>query len=164
MKLDDPGFFDSVWPYILGGICILMFPIASYHCYKYYLNRNHVVYKYRYSNIVIYESIFFLFQLIWTSFESIVLWSVIVYPHDNINNYFFDPNIVFNIALCIQQTLRYSLCYLWIYRFWMLFYDIKLIVEISNNQWRKIILANDKTGWFLSHKNSLGNTNVIGLL
>eukprot|EP01084_Bolivina_argentea_P040922 75520_1 len=145
--------FQSVrfWNYASMTVVLwfIYIPIVIYYAYKYYTLRHHIVLQKRYCQITLFEILFVFCKFVWypialtaesivgdTSFIASLFWSF--------NNYF-----------------AYLSLYCFVWRFYMLWFDIKWMNNIINSQWKLIINPSYQQKrsdhWFVKKKATFGN-------
>eukprot|EP01084_Bolivina_argentea_P122258 216662_1 len=114
--------------------CLLLLfvylPLTSYHAIKYFQNRHHIVFKKRYCWITIYESIFSFTHII-----TGVIWYIswLLY---NTNRYGIH---IYNIMVSLNECLAFIIFYLYVTRFWLFLFDIRLMITSIDNEWKYLI-------------------------
>eukprot|EP01084_Bolivina_argentea_P177653 307191_1 len=134
-------------------------PLLIYYGWKYYQNRNHVALKQRYASITIME-------IIWTLMNTIAINVMQFYFLYNYKHFVLttkDHNLIY-LTCAVPAAIGLSCC--WIWRFWMIKFDMKFAIATSNNQWIYIIDPNAmqlaQSRWYLTHKNTFGNIRWCG--
>eukprot|EP01084_Bolivina_argentea_P284460 487521_1 len=148
---------------IAAGFAIWLFiyiPLAIYHSKKYYSNRNHIVYKARYANITIYEATFVVIKILYSCFAN-AIWVIMITDG---NNQTYD--FVAQLADIGDTILAYFVIYSWIWRIWMISYNMIWTNSVMNHEWKQIInplyteqsiASSHKVNWYLSNKQTYGN-------
>eukprot|EP01084_Bolivina_argentea_P122474 217022_1 len=143
MKFSDQTII--IIKYCIITVFILVYlPLLIYYGIKYYLHKNHVALKQRYASITIIE-------LILTCILSVIMAIELLY---------FSDELYVIWAVC--ATLLFS-C--WVWRYWLITFDIKWNILMSNEQWMSVInpsLSNKiKSTFIVRNKNTLGNIRWI---
>ena len=129
---------------------LFYFPFLSYHFRKYYQQRHHIVFQKRRNRITNWEISIFLFKLIY---------GAIMY---NAYLIFDATSLTFNILLCIDDCLLMTLLYLFVWRFYILFYDINWTVNVLDNEWMVLLNSTStQQNWYLMNKKTYGSAKWI---
>ena len=140
---------------VLCVITIILFwvvytPISIYFLYQFNLHRNKQTLKKRYCIITIIECIIIILVFIFNGFTPVA---------DILRD---------ERGLIIRQTTFYFAIFLehcviwcWIWRFWMIFYDIRWMLACQQSQWQSIIDTNGKQNWFIINKSRYGNKSYV---
>ena len=132
---------------------LIAIPLIAINGYKYYLNRNHIVFKKRYAFITNYEVIIALFNFTCYAWAYFLFWS-------NENSIFGDFMVFLN------NTCMNLLKYCWIIRFFLLSYDLNLTNVLINYSWQSVLNPTDsnkniKLDWYLQNKSKYNNFKWI---
>eukprot|EP01084_Bolivina_argentea_P152483 265991_1 len=152
LQTDDSMKFTATVCCIATSALFIMFyaPFLSYHFCRYYQQRNHIVFRKRRNNITHWEVSIFLFKLFYGAimYNSYLLWDT--------------TSLTFNIFLCIDDWLLMIILYLWVWRFYILLYDINWTCNVLNNEW-KVLLNSSSTqqNWYLMNRKTYGSARWI---
>lgn len=138
--------FGIVSAIIIIG-CIYV-PAILYHGRKYYLQRKHIVYVKRFAHIVLYEVYISITKCILIIIAFIIPWM-----------YMFDTKELKEIGIisvAINAALTFALFYCFVWRFWMLHYNLQWTELALHNQWQSLI---NKNHYFYSSNNSKHKSN-----
>eukprot|EP01084_Bolivina_argentea_P238391 400511_1 len=153
------------WPIVSATIWLLIYlPIILYHAKKYLYYSKHIVYTNRYSDIVILQIKTYIIHLLLSINNIFSVWYV-----DQVQP-------LYTIYLSIETSVSIYLYYLFVWRFYLLYYDINFITESKNNQWIAVINpslfkqnlktlpetnTDRKFDYFLLNRNILGNKKYL---
>ena len=79
-------------------------------------------------------------------------------------NDFITKRIFMYTIPVLYGLCTYCFIYIFVLRFWMIFFDVKWAQASTNAQWKKIIDENEEKCWFLTHKSTYGNTKYCSKL
>ena len=134
-------------------ICFFIYvPLILYHGYKFYLKHNHLILRKRYAIITIYEIYLMTAKVIWA-------------PIEHVSSYYLKPNnILHQLILFGNIILTYFVLYCWVWKHFLIHYDVILTATIINNQWRvyidpeyEINSMKNTIKWYLTNKKTFGN-------
>ena len=149
---------NYVLPFTNATLSFIAIPLIVYHGYKYYLNRDHVIFYKRFAYITIYEVKFAVFKFGFSTIDSILHWFT-----TNVSPKYA---IFEGISLMIASILLCLVQFCWVIRFCLLSYNLNLTNCLLNYQWKRIINPKDTTTdtkltWYLSKKKKLNNVLFI---
>jgi len=124
-------------------------PLICYHGLRFYRNRHFQVLKKRYSGIVTMEIVLVLLSQLLTGCVMLA---------DYLRNAAL-RNASFYSGLVVQ----YAIIYCWLWRFWLLFFDMKWMNESLNVEWKRLL--DPKLGahrFFIDARSSWGRKRWIG--
>ena len=134
----------------------IFLPILSYSSFKYYMLRNHVAMKKRYSNLNMFEIFATLSKILTASITTSLLLANITFESP-----------IFNAFNSLSQWSSYCIHYFQVWRFYMLRYDIIFTNIALNDEWKTIInpfyLNIAHINWYFKNKVTLGNYKWFGL-
>ena len=143
------------WDIVLMGmsIALLVGALPAMICFaiRYAVHLHHIVLKKRYSRIVFWEIIIFITLLL---FDSSVFVAMIISERDI-------ESLPVTISLLGANIAEFLLYSTWVWRFYLLMYDISWITAAKNDHWQNIINPTYKdsiASWFISNKKKWGNT------
>ena len=143
--------------FILWG---LLTPICLVYGFRFWVFRQCQVLKKRYSFIACIE---ILFVLIGFFTNGCIIIS------DSLQSVWL-RQLSFHISIFVQ----YCIIYCWLWRFWLIYYDMKWMVASLNTQWKRLInprslrnrsntlSASGAGSWYLDHKGTFGNRQWVG--
>eukprot|EP01084_Bolivina_argentea_P139994 246225_1 len=127
--------------------CVYL-PLTMYYGYKFFLNRNFQVLKKRYSYIACIEIILVIISFIFTGMVILADYFLNVYLR--------------NIAYYTSILVQYCILYCWVWRFWLLFFDVKWLNESLNVEWKRLINPKiGKVNFFIDRRHDWGNKRWV---
>jgi len=134
--------------------CIILWifiyiPIISYHLHKYRKRGTNIVYLLRYSNITVIQSILYIIKLILGVYS--LASAVTIYGHASFETKIANGVIAYNAAFFLY-------CFVW--KFWLLRYNVMLNNIVLNGEWKLIINKDHlaKNSFYQKYKRTCGNT------
>ena len=125
LQLKNINLHDTIEFLTAFILCTCIYaPISIYHLYQYFKHRHELIITKRYGNVTIYESLFSIIKLIGHG----LMWLSIFFVPRSIAN----VHMPFLNAISISLTIALDYCLLW--RFWLLYFDIKWMVASSNGK------------------------------
>eukprot|EP01084_Bolivina_argentea_P030839 57086_1 len=144
----------------LALFILIYMPIIFVNGHKTCANRQHIVFKKRWCKISIIVIFIIVNKLL---FESVVL--TVKYLIPNID----DIGMLELLFSCVDSLFEFGILYCWVWRFWLLSYECKLLVYMNKNKWQSIIndhyYKNKQDApnyWYLENKKSFGNYYFCG--
>ena len=72
----------------------------------------------------------------------------------------------YTICVAIDSAMGIVFYYLWVWRFWLIFYDTKWTISVLNRRWQNLInpqhvQLKKRENWFLTHRSKHGNSEWI---
>ena len=160
MSLSQSSLTDLITIIFTIIVIGIYLPLTICYGIKFYANRNHVALKQRYSFITILEILFSSIYFILNCAANIRALLINDNDSNETDKYYINFIITSLIEICF--TFIFS-C--WIWKFWLIMFDLKWILSINNQQWIYIINPNSiqliHKGWFLSNKHKYGNIKWI---
>ena len=133
---------------VLWGL--IYFPILVYHLINYCKRGTNIVYLLRYCNITVIQSILFILKLLYGIFTAAS--SVYIFGHNTTADF---------IIRAVNAYLAAFFLYCFVWKFWLLRYNIMLNNIVMNSEWKSIINPNkyvaNKT-FYAKYKGTFGNT------
>eukprot|EP01084_Bolivina_argentea_P284679 487967_1 len=130
-------------------VIFVYLPLITVHLRNYYIYRDNVALKKRYSFITVLEIlILYIYLLVNCSVNIILVFN------GNTNSIEFTLKTINSICYIIIFSF-------WLWKLWMIRYDIKHTFSIKNQQWMHIINQNMiqlQNNFYLTKKHTLGNT------
>ena len=149
LQTDDRILYIGTICCIATSALFLLFyaPYLSYHLYQYYQRRHHIVFRKRRNRITHWEVSIFIIKIFW----GVVLYNLLLLVDTT--------SITFSVCLCIDDCLLFIILYCWVWRFWILYFDISWTVHVLNNQWKVLInRSSTKSNWYLMNKKRYGSS------
>jgi len=137
--------------FLLWGI---LAPISIVYGFRFWVFRQCQVLKKRYSFIACIE---ILFVLVGFFTNGLVILA------DSLQSVWL-RQCAFHSTILVQ----YGIMYCWLWRFWLIYYDMNWMVLSLSVEWRRLINPHSRTSlsyepsWFLDHKHSFGNRRWVG--
>ena len=162
MTFEEHDFDDVTWALKLVTFLTIILlwlalaPISLVYGFRFWVFRQCQVLKKRYSFIACIEILFVLCGFITTG---------LVVLSDALHSVWL-RQISFHTTILIQ----YSIIYCWLWRFWLIYYDMKWMVASLSVSWKRLINPRSRvhtqsigsTDWYLDHKNTFGNRSWMG--
>eukprot|EP01084_Bolivina_argentea_P228458 385851_1 len=155
----DTAQFISITFSLTLWLCIYT-PLLLFHSCRYCKNRRHVVYRARYSNITVYESVFVITKIIFDCIDSL-FYALAEFPSLYAE--------IFNVG---NTFLNYLVIYCWIWRIWMISYEIVWTECLMEHEWKHVINASyletsheyhsAKAKWYITNRATFGNIKWVG--
>ena len=124
-------------------------PLATYYLYIYYIHRNDMQIKKRHCEITLIAS---MFCFIFWNFERPLglIWSSKIWGQSK---------ILTIIHYTIMSFTIYGLLWCFIWRYWLIWYQVKLAdATYSNSKWKSVINKNnEQKDWFITNQQTFGN-------
>ena len=136
------------------SIVIMLFvflPFVLRSTIHYNAFKDHILLRKRYSDIVIFEAKVYIVKLVWG-----ILWNATFLVTSN--------DIITAVLFAVNNCIAMLLYSTWIWRFWLLSYNIKYAKYVIQNEWQTIIneTYNDRNiNWYIRNKKTYGNKNWI---
>ena len=134
-------------------ICAVIIAIAVY---QYGKNVKHIAMQKRYAKITIGEAIVCKLKYASDAFSfAFILWQGI--------DVAMGINPVYTSMIELTNTLVTASCCLWIWRFWMLRYDVLFEIDMMNDKWKSILNSNEfnTNSWYIDNKKTYGDSKWI---
>eukprot|EP01083_Nonionella_stella_P015277 42748_1 len=131
-------------------VCVYC-PVIIYHLRKYHVRETNIVYILRYSNITIIQSILFIIKLIFGVFT--MASSVHIFGQNTLED---------DIVRAINAYLAAFFLYCFVWRFWLLRYNIMLNNIVINSEWKSIINPQKneaRNTFYAKYKRTFGETS-----
>ena len=144
-------------------LLMVYLPVIVVNAWKYAQNCHHIVYQKRHARITLYVVILVVIHILFKCTTLVIQYLV--------------PRSVGNplgrlelVSRCIHSVIDFAILYCWIWRFWLLSFECKLLVFLSKHRWQTILNAQYKSqrdvltqnAWYLSHKKNFGNSAFCG--
>ena len=131
-------------------------PICLVYGFRFWVFRQCQVLKKRYSFIACIEILFVLIGFFSNGFIILSDSLLIVWLRQ----------LAFHVTIFIQ----YCIMYCWLWRFWLIYYDMQWMIASLSVEWRRLINPRSKNhtpsiagpNWFLDHKHTFGNRAWVG--
>ena len=148
------GILARTLCYLTVMIFVFYIFLIIYNIHKYWKNRNNIILQKRYCHITMYTAILLIPKII---FNAIMYCTLIVID---------ETSPEYTIYLAIDDFLGTIFYYLFLWRFWLIFFDTKWIISILNRRWQNLInpkhlRSKRQIDWFLSNRLTFGNSKWI---
>ena len=134
-------------------IFLLYILLIVYNSYLYWKKRNNIILQKRYCHITIYTAIIMIPKIIFNG----VMYAILLQIDQTSSEY--------TIFLAIDDFLGIIFYYLWVWRFWLIFYDTKWTISILNRRWQNLInpkhFRSKKDNWYLQKRLTFGKSKWI---
>eukprot|EP01084_Bolivina_argentea_P290597 499204_1 len=151
----------SITSSLILWLCIYT-PLLIYHSCKYYKNRSHIIYKARYANITIYEAVFIITKIIFDCFDNLFYALTNITKWSSLYAQLFDAG---------NRFLNYLVIWIWIWRIWMISYEIIYNNTLMEHEWKHVIntkylsthfnYKSAKSKWYITNRTTFGNHKWI---
>lgn len=138
---------------ITTGLFILCYaPYLLYHFRRYYKQHNHIVFKKRKNKITHWVCGLFIFKLF---YGAIMYNAFLIYDA---------TSLTFNILLAIDDWVLMVILYFWVWRFYILFFELNWTINVLDNEWMVLLNSSStQRNWYLMKKKTFGNDKWIFL-
>lgn len=116
------------WTYFAVYICVYS-PFLFHHLRRYKQQKSHIVYTLRYSKITIIQCEIFIFKLIFNTAQGMT-YMYDMYGHDSLTN---------RILTAINAYIAAFFLYCFVWKFWLLRFNIKLHSDVIGSEWKSVI-------------------------
>eukprot|EP01084_Bolivina_argentea_P176209 304981_1 len=128
--------------------------LIMHNAYKYWRARHNIIVQKRYCHITMYTALIMVPKL---AFNGVMYCSLLEKK---------ETSTLYTIYIAVNDLLGMILYYLWVWRFWLIFFDTKWIISILNRRWQNQInpkhhLLNKKQNWFLLNRLSYGSSKWV---
>lgn len=137
------------WIDLFISLCVYC-PFLIYHLHQYLQQKSHIVYSMRYCQITTYQTVILIIKLMNHS-----AWSL-AYAYE-VADYCSTTEFIFWL---IDTYLNEFLLFSFIWKFWLLGYNIKLQAAILGSEWKSIIDSEhhkQRKSFYVRYRGTLGN-------
>eukprot|EP01083_Nonionella_stella_P314699 1134697_1 len=131
-------------------------PMIGFHLREYHSRQQHLVYSLRYCNITIIQCVLLITKLLYDSFYSLA--STLLFDYHSTER---------KILSTINAYLASFLLYSFVWKFWLLRYDIIMNDIVLNSDWKSIINPHafqSTSTFYLKHRNRFGTSPFVVLV
>eukprot|EP01084_Bolivina_argentea_P038968 72022_1 len=131
-----------------GILCLILTPFGIYNLYLYHKFRDKMELNKRHHTTVICLVVFIL--IFWTIERTIgLIWS---------SEIFGKSFLLTIIHYLIFSFTIYGILWSLVYRYWLVYYDIRFAISTSHSKWKQILNPkHNETEWFIVNKQTFGN-------
>eukprot|EP01084_Bolivina_argentea_P039914 73751_1 len=136
---------------ITMSLFVLYMILLAYYGYKYKTIQDSIVFKKRFGHITLYEVYCMVLNLFFAC-----VWVI--------TNYLVKSLIATQILYLIASTFASLLFWTWVWRFWMIHYNIQWTNAYLENKWKQVIdpsYHNEHNNWYIDNKKKYGNKSWI---
>lgn len=142
--------------------CLIAMILMSFHAYRYFKFRKHMVLKKRFAEVTLFV---YLCQMLKQFTWMLLLINNLLWYHNNRQSQYYDYYLLWKIIrIPITYYLYFCCIFGWIARFWISNYTMHLSKESLQNKWQSIINSSMTKNWYIEHKNTLGNIKFISII